>query len=472
VCVNMRCRRIRKQRAIKAQRDKVVTMNAKIEPEKTNPSPEKKSTRKPMVRGELLHESVRNELLKMLSNDGLRGVGNRLRQIMSSSGMDSKHMACASEMLHKLQSSPDSRFGTHWKALLEACAQKRGKVMDVPRDDCGTEERAFEFNSIQYQPDPEERPEPPLSTSDTDIVERPTGQATTTASFNGQQVRIAVGEDGGPVFVAKDLVEAVGAEWKTGKGGSIEHIPEDFKGAYRIGTLGGAQLVTCLTEAGMNMYLFRSDKPAAIPWQRHLAEDVLPTIRKTGCYVAPGAQPTGLDPAITQLLTQQSQMMGSVLQGLTNLTLAIASKGQRKAPSVPAPPPAQLPLATRDRRSHWQDDDARTETAAPTTELVRLAEQDQKTERKVTSAMIKRLAGVIHGMDPVEYGARMSTAFHAIDEELKKYGHDSRDEFEACRKDGRRFNTLDWFDRIGVLGIVRKIIEKLYKQKQAAKAQQ
>jgi hypothetical protein len=34
----------------------------------------------------------------------------------------------------------------------------------------------------------------------------------------------------------------------------------------------------------MNMYLFRSDKPAALPWQRHLAEVVLPSIRKTGSY--------------------------------------------------------------------------------------------------------------------------------------------------------------------------------------------
>jgi prophage antirepressor-like protein len=39
-----------------------------------------------------------------------------------------------------------------------------------------------------------------------------------------------------------------------------------------------------LTEQGLYFFLARSDKPQAIPMQRWVAGDVLPTIRKTGRY--------------------------------------------------------------------------------------------------------------------------------------------------------------------------------------------
>lgn len=105
-------------------------------------------------------------------------------------------------------------------------------------------------------------------------------QAIETINFNGGSIRMLTGGNE-TVFVARDLVEAVGATWCST---AIAHIPDDFKGVRSTLTPGGTQSVTCLTEAGMNMYLFRSDKLAALPWQRHLAEVVLPSIRKTGQY--------------------------------------------------------------------------------------------------------------------------------------------------------------------------------------------
>jgi len=40
----------------------------------------------------------------------------------------------------------------------------------------------------------------------------------------------------------------------------------------------------CLTEQGLYFFLARSDKPKALPFQKWLAGDVLPSIRKTGSY--------------------------------------------------------------------------------------------------------------------------------------------------------------------------------------------
>jgi len=101
--------------------------------------------------------------------------------------------------------------------------------------------------------------------------------------FNGNTIRMVIGDDGDPRFVAKDLARAISVE---PVGHYIDHIPGKYKGMHSVHTPGGAQEIMCLTEAGMNQFLFRSNKPAAIPWQEHLAEVVLPSIRKTGSYSA------------------------------------------------------------------------------------------------------------------------------------------------------------------------------------------
>lgn len=40
----------------------------------------------------------------------------------------------------------------------------------------------------------------------------------------------------------------------------------------------------CLSEQGLYFFLGRSDKPAALPYQKWIASEVIPSIRKTGSY--------------------------------------------------------------------------------------------------------------------------------------------------------------------------------------------
>lgn len=128
-----------------------------------------------------------------------------------------------------------------------------------------------------------------------------------TIEFNGACVRMILDERGEPWFVAKDLVEAVGATWRGADG--ISHIPAEYRGVRSVRTLSGDHEVIVLAEAGMNMYLFRSDKPAALPWQRHLAEVVLPTIRKTGQYVTRGVVPYQPQDELQLLAVAVQQLM-------------------------------------------------------------------------------------------------------------------------------------------------------------------
>ena len=107
-------------------------------------------------------------------------------------------------------------------------------------------------------------------------------------NFNGFDVR-CVTQDDVVWFVAKDIVEAIGAAWNSVH--STKHIPEKWKGVYPIHPLTGSanknpnpQDMVCLTEEGVNFYLFRSDKSAALPFQEWLAGEVLPSLKKHGGY--------------------------------------------------------------------------------------------------------------------------------------------------------------------------------------------
>jgi prophage antirepressor-like protein len=45
--------------------------------------------------------------------------------------------------------------------------------------------------------------------------------------------------------------------------------------------------VLCLSEQGLYFFLARSDKPKAIPFQKKIAGEILPSIRKHGAYMTP-----------------------------------------------------------------------------------------------------------------------------------------------------------------------------------------
>jgi anti-repressor protein len=100
--------------------------------------------------------------------------------------------------------------------------------------------------------------------------------------FGERKVRIAM-IDGEPYFVAKDIVEGVGAAWNGEQ--NIRHIPEEWKRVISVMTPRGMQKMIVLTEQGIYFYLARSDKPAALPFQKKIAGEILPAIRKHDGYL-------------------------------------------------------------------------------------------------------------------------------------------------------------------------------------------
>ena len=105
-----------------------------------------------------------------------------------------------------------------------------------------------------------------------------------------------VEKDGEPWFVAKDVLTALGYAEAYNPARAVQSIPEEWKGVHPMHTPGGEQEMLCVSEQGLYFFLGRSDKPAALPFQKWLAGDVLPTIRKTGNYGKGILMPNFTDP--------------------------------------------------------------------------------------------------------------------------------------------------------------------------------
>ncbi|MFG5202275.1 BRO family protein [Xylella fastidiosa subsp. multiplex] len=103
--------------------------------------------------------------------------------------------------------------------------------------------------------------------------------------FHSHVVRVVM-RDGNPWFVAKDVMDALDYAATSNPARVTEHIPAEWVCVNRIHTNAGERKALCLAEPGLYFFLGRSDKPKALPFQKWLAGEVLPSIRKTGGYVS------------------------------------------------------------------------------------------------------------------------------------------------------------------------------------------
>jgi prophage antirepressor-like protein len=110
-------------------------------------------------------------------------------------------------------------------------------------------------------------------------------------TYEGREVRTFI-KDGEPQWVIKDVAEVLEYPETTisNTAKMVQHVPDEWKGRYPIPTPGGEQEMLCLSEQGLYFFLGRSDKPAALPFQKWIAGEVVPSIRKTGSYALPGRE--------------------------------------------------------------------------------------------------------------------------------------------------------------------------------------
>jgi len=94
-------------------------------------------------------------------------------------------------------------------------------------------------------------------------------------------------KDGEPWFVGKDVADALGY----GKGKSLNnavsrHVDDDDKGVTEMMTPGGRQNFVIINESGLYSLILSSKLSTAKQFKRWVTSEVLPSIRKTGGYIA------------------------------------------------------------------------------------------------------------------------------------------------------------------------------------------
>ena len=98
--------------------------------------------------------------------------------------------------------------------------------------------------------------------------------------YNGQEVR-TVEISGQPWFVAADVCRVLEISNPTV---AMDRLDADEKAKLNLGLSGGA--TGCVTESGLYSLILGSRKPEAKQFKRWITHEVIPSIRKTGGYIA------------------------------------------------------------------------------------------------------------------------------------------------------------------------------------------
>lgn len=105
----------------------------------------------------------------------------------------------------------------------------------------------------------------------------------TTFGFHGQPVRTATLDDA-PAVVLTDIAKVLGYRDANTAGRTLR---EHHRGYAEVRTPGGTQQMLVVTEQGFNRLVMRSNAANAEEVQDWVTDEVLPSIRRTGGYVAP-----------------------------------------------------------------------------------------------------------------------------------------------------------------------------------------
>ena len=124
-------------------------------------------------------------------------------------------------------------------------------------------------------------------------------------NYNSREVR-AIQKDGEPWFVLKDVCQvlSIGNHKMT-----AQRLDQDEVSQTDLtDSLGRNQATTVINESGLYNVILRSDKPEAKPFRKWVTSEVLPSIRKTGGYIAGQEQMTDAELMAAALLVANRQI--------------------------------------------------------------------------------------------------------------------------------------------------------------------
>ena len=134
--------------------------------------------------------------------------------------------------------------------------------------------------------------------------------------FKQNQLRVLVDEKGEPWFLGKDILNALDIFDSYTAYKRLADEEKTYTARNCVG-LGKGRDVVLVSEPGLYKLVMRSDKKEAIEFQNWIAQEVLPSIRKTGSYTAPGAKP----PSAPDLINMDRKGLLAQLQAVTQIAM-------------------------------------------------------------------------------------------------------------------------------------------------------
>ncbi len=117
----------------------------------------------------------------------------------------------------------------------------------------------------------------------TPVISNDRRSGITPYTFDGQDVRTAIDTQGNPMFCLPEVCRILDIDQPSKVKNRL-----DEKGMTSIPTptAGGLQELTYISEPNLYRVIFQSRKPDAVRFQNWIFEVVIPSIRKTGSYMA------------------------------------------------------------------------------------------------------------------------------------------------------------------------------------------
>lgn len=112
--------------------------------------------------------------------------------------------------------------------------------------------------------------------------------------------------DGEPWFVGKDVATALG--YKDSVNALKSHVSEEDKGGWRIATQYGEREAVIINESGLYSLILSSKLDSAKRFKRWVTVEVLPSIRKSGGYIAGQDEMSDTELLAKALLVAQRQI--------------------------------------------------------------------------------------------------------------------------------------------------------------------
>lgn len=145
----------------------------------------------------------------------------------------------------------------------------------------------------------------------------------------------AVEMDGEPWFVGKDMATALG--YSNPRDALAKHVDDEDKNtvAFCDGTPGNPNL-TIINESGVYSLIFSSRLEKAKEFKRWVTSVVLPSLRKHGAYIAPGAAPQGVEAAALQAVLQPfAAAMETLTAAVQALNQRVEAQGRGELKALP-----------------------------------------------------------------------------------------------------------------------------------------